>query len=488
MFWLAIISIVLSIISTLFLLASPYLRITSLGWFIGIWWIPILGALFFLLTVIRNQARGEDRHFDKLKAAHEHKPECQNHLMNCIARDHGFLPYFYLHDYELYRDDAFIPELINCIDNATTRVWITTYIFSGQVSEELLRSLTKAHERGVQVCLLIDRVGSGILTPSKAIQQKLAVYPFNFSIFRQSLLKSILFVEKRLHSKIVIIDEDMAFIGAHNLRDEVLSPNKNFARNTTLKFHGPVVQQLEAVFADLWLKNTEQELPVTQVSDGDIFPLVSSQPSPPQPSPLPSQTSSHLDLDDHSHEDQPQKTASGIPARIIFSDPVSRTHAYDQYLTTLLMAAKQRIYIWMPYMIPTQTMRDTLMAKCKLGLDIKVLVPGKSDSVLVDNTHQLVIRELNDCGVACAQSKGAFDHSKVLIIDDVVILGSTNLDYRSLYRNYEANIEVNDQEFCERIVREFDVEFANSVSVEKMKTGLMKTMLNQFTSLIAALY
>lgn len=483
MLWLAIISIVLSSISTLFLLASPYLRITSLGWFIGIWWIPILGSLFFLLTVIRNQARDEERHFGKLQARHEHNPECLSDRMNCIAVDHGFLPYFHMHEHTLYRDDAFIPALIQAINEAKSRVWITTYIFSGQVSEELLRSLTKAHERGVEVCLLIDRVGSGVLTPSKAIQQKLAVYPFKFSIFRASLTKSILFVEKRLHSKIVIIDEDTAYVGAHNLRDEVLSPNKNFARNITMKFNGPVVQQLEAVFADLWLKNTNEELVVTQGSDADVFPVSGH-------THLSQHDVSDSDLEVHSPDNGHDHgvTSSSMPARIIFSDPLSRTHAYDQYLMVLLMAAKSRIYIWMPYMIPTQTMRDALIAKCKLGLDIKVLVPGKSDSVLVDNTHQLVLRELNDCGVECVQSTGAFDHSKILIIDDVVILGSTNLDYRSLYRNYEANIEVNDFQFAGEVVKLFHEECEQAKQYSSKKNNVIKTIFYQFTSLIAALY
>ena len=463
MFWLAVISITLSIISTLFLLASPYLRITSLGWFIGIWWIPIFGSLFFLLTVIRNQARAEESHFHELKDAHRHREACLNDQMNCIALDHGFLPYFYLQEYQTCRDDEFIQELLNEIEKAEKRIWLATYIFSGEVSEQVLSRLREAHERGVQVRLLVDRVGSGLIFPTKAIKQFLASYPFQFSIFRESFFKSLIFVEKRLHSKIVIVDDDLAFIGAHNIRDEVKKGHEHFARNISLKFRGPVVQQLEAVFADLWLQNTKESLVTSDVQDSDIFPT-------------------------EAFGKEPSTGSPGIPARIIFSDPISRTHAYDRYLTILLMSATTRIYIWMPYIIPTQTMRDILMAKSKMGVDVKVLVPHKSDSPLVDNTHQLVLRELLDNDVLCAQSTDHFDHSKILIVDDLVVLGSTNLDYRSLYRNFEANIEVQDHLFAENFAALFNKEFSQALPASTAKPGLVKTIVNQFTSLIAALY
>ncbi len=462
-----IIIILLSLLSTSLLLMSPYLRITSLGWFIGIWCIPIFGALFFLLTVVRNRVQSENSHFCELKEAHKHNEDCMDDHINCLGVDHGFLPYFYLKDYSLLRDDEFVPTLHSAIDNASKRIWITTYIFSGNVGDELLKKLIAAHERGVKVYLLIDRVGSGLLFPNDEMKEKFANLPFQFSIFRESAINSVMFLEKRLHSKIVVIDDDTAFIGAHNLRDEILSTHEGFAKNASLKFSGSVVHQLEAVFADLWLANTKETLSTSDVDDTDVY-------------------ESHLH--DHENEHGNHDDDKGMPARVIYSDPIAYTHTYDQYLMVLLMAAQQRIYVWMPYVIPTQTMRNTLIAKHKMGLDIKILVPGKSDSALVDNSHQLVLHELFDNGIQCAESTGDFDHSKVLIIDNVVILGSTNLDFRSLYRNYEANIEVNDEHFAEEIVAAFDTEYEKAKAVTCMKVSLGKKMINQFTSLIAGLY
>lgn len=481
----------LSSVSTLFLLASPYLRITSLGWFIGIWWIPIFGSLFFLLTIVRKQAREDCCNFHLLKKEHQHHEDGLEDSINCLGIDHGYLPYFRLGEYQLFRDDAFIPALYESIESANRRIWMTTYIFSGKVSEELLVRLSKAHERGVQIRLLVDRIGSGLLFPSKSTNETLSALPFNISIFRESFFKSILFVEKRLHSKIVVIDDNLAFIGAHNLRDEVLSQNEGFAKNTSLRFSGSVVQQLEAVFADLWLINTGETLTETAVQAEDIYTVGTHE----------AQTV-HESHDTHEenekyeeHDVKPHKahnditpSSEDVPARIIYSDPISRSHTYDRYLTVLLMAAKKRIYVWMPYMIPTQTMRDTLIGKRKMGVDVKVLMPGKSDSMLVDNSHKLVLRELFHSGITCAESTGDFDHSKILIIDDLVVLGSTNLDFRSLYRNYEANIEVNDEHFSQTIVTEFEAEFDNARPVLDIKTPWLKTVFYQFTSLIAALY
>ena len=130
-------------------------------------------------------------------------------------------------------------------DLAQNRIWIATYILSGKVKIELIKKLNAAHERGVEVRLLVDRIGSGLVINSADFN----ALPFYTAIFHNSLFRSFFYMEKRLHSKIIVIDDDDAFIGAHNLRDEVLEVNQNFVKNISLRFSGSVVKQLDAVFA-----------------------------------------------------------------------------------------------------------------------------------------------------------------------------------------------------------------------------------------------
>ncbi|MFL0805235.1 MAG: phosphatidylserine/phosphatidylglycerophosphate/cardiolipin synthase family protein [Agarilytica sp.] len=449
----------LSLVSSLALLSSPYLRITSLGWFIAVWALPYVGALFFILTVVRAKKSAHNHAICHM--LDEHRGDvCQHGKVEKLGMSYEFLPYFHMNSAEILKDDAFVTSVCEAIDQATERVWITTYIFSGQVKEKVMAKLTDAHGRGVDVKLLIDRIGCGLFLASRDNPLGESV-PFDVSVFHESRARSFMFMEKRLHSKIVLADDD-AFIGAHNLRDEVIASHDDSVHNVSLKFSGSVVGQLEAVFVDLWKLNTGTEL----AASSEI----------------------HAHEEAQCHEDDRPTEHEGAPARIIFSDPIEREHNYNAYLGDLFFAATKRVYIWMPYIVPSHAMRRSIIAASKLGLDVRVLFPKVSDSPLVDNAHALVLKEFCDNGVSCALSTGDFDHSKILIIDDVVVLGSTNLDYRSLYRNYEANIEVNDADFSESIAEMFYQVFDASEKASDCDVGRVVHIKNQLTSLIAALY
>ncbi|MFL0801224.1 MAG: phosphatidylserine/phosphatidylglycerophosphate/cardiolipin synthase family protein [Agarilytica sp.] len=449
----------LSLISTVALLSSPYLRITSLGWFIAVWTLPYAGALFFILTVVRAKKNAHDHAIGHLLDEHS-GDVCHHGKVEKLGMGYDFLPYFHMASSEILKDDTFVESVCQSIEQAQERVWITTYILSGQVKEKILEKLTEAHERGVDVRLLIDRIGSGLLLKSR--EKPLGNHlPFDVSIFHASRTRSFVFMEKRLHSKIVLAD-GQAYIGAHNLRDEVIASHDKSVHNVSLKFSGSVVEQLEAVFVDLWKLNTGKELSVSS----DV----------------------HAHKEHHCDEKEAPTESEGAPARIIFSDPIEREHNYNAYLGDLFFSATKRVYIWMPYIVPSHAMRRSIIAASKLGLDVRVLFPKISDSPLVDNAHALVLKEFCDNGVSCALSTGDFDHSKILIIDDVVVLGSTNLDYRSLYRNYEANIEVNDPEFSETIAEMFHQVFDTSEKASQCDVGRLSHIKNQLTSLIAALY
>ena len=470
---LFIVYLLFSLTATWLLLSAPYLRITSLGWFIAIWSLPYAGALFFFLTVVRHRVTGHTEHYHELAQYAAPIEDGDNHVMsnvqriNNLGKNHGFLPYFLmtLDKTEILIDQQFIDALYKTIDQAQKRIWITTYIFSGAVKTTLIEKLIAAHARGVDVKLLVDRIGSGLVIPFSANKKTFDRLPFDTKVFHQKLRYSLLFIEKRLHSKIVIVD-DAAFIGSHNLRDEVLPSHQAFASNVSLYFTGSVVKQLEAVFADLWLTVSGEEVSTNNTA-AEL------------------QNKAAIDADKILSAAKQQKNAF---ARISFSEPMVGSLQYNRYFTSLFFAARKRILIWMPYVIPTQSMRSALIAASKVGLEVKVLMPAKTDSLLVDNAHQLVLRELADSGVECAVSPKPFDHSKIIIIDDVAIIGSTNLDHRSLFRNYECNIEVCDQGFCDSVVSLFEDKYREAEPVKQLTVCGTRNRFNQLSSLIASLY
>ncbi|VUD58831.1 putative cardiolipin synthase YwiE [Thalassocella blandensis] len=547
-----LVHIILALTATWMLFRHPYLKLTNLGWILGIWLIPLVGAVFFFITVVGSVSRGRSANFEKLRKSQalqrlmwkssytdqlapegqnptkitsaenqENSPDSagfeasegseglestvDNHStknnaddesksenpsceikataptqtqrlspeaqegkgpacsgfaqINQLGCDLGYLPYFCMDEYKVYRDKAFIPAFFAQLRQAKKRIWVSTYIFSGDVRQEFLSILEEAYERGVDVRLMLDRYGSEMMFLSKAKELWLRDYRFPIFVFRDSTLKSYLYIEKRLHSKIALIDEDTAFIGSHNIRDEAFKESDDFAHNISVQMSGTVVDQLSAVYADLWFYNVKREQRVL-----DIQEHLTGQ--------CESQAGEHTPL----------------PARIIFSEPLARSGIYQQYLSSLLLSARKRIYIWSPYVIPSNAMRQILIGSKRLNVDVRILVPQKTDSKIVDLTHKLVLKEFVDAGIPCVAAPGHFDHSKVIIVDDVVIIGSTNFDYRSIYRNYEANIEVYDREFADQWQKTFNEKFERESHITSMRHTHFGRIRSHLISLVAGLY
>lgn len=453
MWWLvSIISFLLALTASFNLLKQRYLRLTSLGWLIAIICIPLFGALAYFVVVVRSHQQRLDGLSCPLPYANQQLSGIE--LDDAVAQLHGFQMAKAVSDVQVLQDDEFLPALLSVINNAERSIALCTYILSGDVKGQVLEALAKASQRGVQVFCLVDRIGSALF---RSRVMTLAHYKrsnFHAEVYHAPIGRSILFAEKRLHSKILVVDGEVGFLGAHNLRDAINSSSPNFVHNLSVSFTGPVVRDLLESFAELWRSNSGEA-----------------------PAAL---------IDELRHE-RPAIKSAGL-GRIIYGDPIVQHGHYHEYLHSLLFSARKRLYIWMPYVIPSQGMRSNIIAAHKMGVDVKILMPKKSDSWLVDNAHALVINEWVDAGVPLAVGSGHFDHSKVLVIDDRVIVGSTNLDYRSLHRNHETNIELYPCDASRQIEQAFlqrfhDAEFMRCVEVNKFKT-----LVQQATSLIAGLY
>lgn len=454
MWWLlSVVSLLLAIAASYQLLKQRYLRLTNLGWLIAIICIPLFGSLAYFIVVVRSHQQRSDGLSCPLPFANYQLAGIE--LDDALAQLHGFQSAKAVGDITVLPDDAFLPALLAAIDNAERSIALCTYILTGDVKQQVLGALARASARGVQVYCLVDRIGSALFRSRVMTLNDYKRSNFHAQVYHASLGRSLLFAEKRLHSKIMVIDGHTAFLGAHNLRDAIVSTHPSFVHNLSVSFSGPVVRDLLESFTELWRANSGQVA---------------------------------RSLVEQLRQELPALTQQSALGRIIYNDPVVQHGHYHEYINALLFSAKRRIYIWMPYVIPSQGMRSNIIAAHKLGIDVKVLMPKNSDSWLVDNAHALVINEWVDAGVPLAVSTGHFDHSKVLIIDDRVIIGSTNLDYRSLHRNHETNIELYPCAATQEIEQVFLARFVSAEFMRCVEVNKFKTLVQQATSLIAGLY
>lgn len=301
-------------------------------------------------------------------------------------------------------EEAFA-DLMALIDGAEKSISIETYELKGDATGKVIvdRLIARA-TAGVEVRLLIDGFGS-FYVPRRLLRKLRragAKTAFFLPIWRITLLNR---SNLRDHRKIAVFDKMRVFAGGRNLADEYLGPKPNPKRWADLSFvlEGPAAAHYEEVFRYDWAFATREQLPQmtgpTNLAPGSGSAVVQVVPSGP-------------DVSDDS----------------IFAGMLS-----------LIFAAKQRAWIVTPYFVPNEMLAEALEIAIRRGVDVRVVVPEKSDQILVDLARGPYLRDLVALsGVPLLYTPGMI-HGKAVLIDDVAAaVGSANFDSRSMFLNFEV--------------------------------------------------
>ncbi|MGB6104490.1 MAG: phospholipase D-like domain-containing protein [Pusillimonas sp.] len=330
--------------------------------------------------------------------------------------------------------DQAYPAMIAAIDQANKSIALQTYIFDNDSEgRKVVDALARAAERGVQVRVLIDAVGSKYSRPpiirllrKKNIQAALFMTnPLGFLRMPYANLRS--------HRKILVVDGCTAFTGGMNIREGFVSAvaGADTASDTHFKVEGPVVLQLMSVFAHDWEFTTKERLPFeTWCCDTWCAPAPHS------------------------------------PARCIRSGPDRYIVGTHNMLLGAFAVAQKHIRIQSPYFLPDQVLLGAINTAARRGITVDIVIPGRNNLRLVNYamTAQLdqVIR--NQCRVWRAH--GNFNHSKLITIDGAwSYVGSSNMDPRSLRLNFELDMEIYSRELAAKIESLIDREIKNAEAV-----------------------
>ncbi len=294
--------------------------------------------------------------------------------------------------------------LLQLVDEAQRSIHVETFIFGrDEVGREVLRRLAERAAEGLEVRLLVDGVGS-LWTPrnfyAPLIQAggKLAV--FNPAIHIPFIRRTNL----RNHRKIAAADGRRALAGGMNITADDMSLAAKPAAWQDLSFvvEGPAAWHFDQVFRSDWRFAKGEDLPVPR----DV-PLAGLQP----------------------HEAVLQVVPSGPDV------------ANDPLLDTILMSifsAKERVWIVTPYFVPDDTVEQALLVACHRGVDVSILVPARSNHALADIARGSFLRHIQEAGGTIWQYAPAMLHAKLVIVDhDLAMVGSANIDMRSLLLNFE---------------------------------------------------
>lgn len=308
------------------------------------------------------------------------------------------------------------PALLEAISQAKKHIHIQYYIFEDDTTGQRISNLLiKKAQEGVEVRFMYDDFGSHAL--GRKFIRKLEASGVETAPFYKIIWYA--FANRlnyRNHRKIVIIDGVTSFVGGINVSDRYrndLSLNQIFWRDTHLKIHGSASFFLQYIFISDW--NFCSKTPITEHQNYLLRP-----------------------------EAVPQ--LKGDVVQVVASGPDSDLPVIYYTLIEAINSAKKSIYITSPYFIPGNSLMDALIIAANKNIDIKILVPGKSDSVMVNLAAQSYYTELSHYGVEIYRYERGFVHAKTLCIDDdIAMVGSANMDYRSFDLNFEANAIVYSQ-------------------------------------------
>jgi len=320
-------------------------------------------------------------------------------------------------------------------DLTSARDLITWHVFwlkPGAMADKLRSVMRERARAGVDILMLYDRVGSAGMDDS--YWDELREAGVDVHIFRPLTLSTLYKWQKRSHIRAVVIDGTLGYTGGFCIHDDWWGENP--VRDTSVRFQGPTVLQLQSAFAADWAEAT-----------GEL--IVGERAFP----------------DDPRHLDGPHIAGlvSGMPS--IGSTDIERFHALS------IAAARNRLYITNAYFVPDDDFRRFLVEAVERGVDVRILMSTK-DNIDSDSTYHAGRRHFEELlrgGVRIYEYGRNMVHAKTLTVDGIWSgVGSANFDNRSMSLNDEVMLLVHDESVAETLERRFleDLRDATELDLE----------------------
>ncbi|WP_337638337.1 cardiolipin synthase [Prevotella sp.] len=403
----------------------------TIAWVLVLLFVPVVGIVLYIFfgQNTRKMKLISGRSLDQLskrsmlefvEQRNLRMPEYFSSLVRLFTNQSLSLP-FKDNAVEFYTDGyQFFPALLQAIKGATNHIHLDTYIIADDPLGRLVSDalIVKARE-GVEVRLIYDDVGCWRVPERFFDRMRQAgvkvrsFMPVRFPAFTSK-------VNYRNHRKVCVIDGMQGFIGGMNIALRYVKGLHGGTlpwRDTHMRLRGSVVYALQRAFLVDWYFVDR-----TLINDHRYYPPM------------------------------PWHISNDSLAQVVTSSPIAQWPDIMQGYVRILLEAKRYVYMETPYFLPTEPVMFAMRTAALAGVDVRLLIPRRSDAWLIQLASMSYVTETLEAGVKVRLYEKGFNHSKLLVADDQIsTCGSTNIDFRSFENNFEANVFFYDRQTALRI-------------------------------------
>jgi cardiolipin synthase len=421
----------------------------AVAWSLVIILVPLMGAVLFWVfgyTHVNRPLRRVRRQRSAYRAQHpprtqsasrgeeeeDEHPATYSNLGQVARRVHAF-PITPGNSVALYHDtqEAFTA-LLDAIREARHHIHLEFFIVRSDITTDALVAVL-AHKvrEGVEVRLLYDAMGS-VNLKSRSLRPLLDAGGTARAFLPLNPLRSRIQVNLRNHRKIAVVDGRVGFTGGMNIGDEYLGKDDYFGywRDSFLRVAGPAVAGLQRVFAEDW------DFACREPLNGDAY--------------------------------FPELPATGdAVVQVVESGPDQEIKSIREIYFAAILSAQKRLWIASPYFVPDSGILDALRLARYRGVDVRLLTVLKPDHYLAYFAARYYMTEMLEVGVQIFQYKRGMMHAKLMMVDGQwAMVGSANLDNRSLHLSFEAGCALYTPALVAELEEQFERDLKDSVRLE----------------------
>jgi len=463
---------IVSIAVVIYILNKDYNPAYKLAWTLPILSFPLFGGLLYIISKgqssTRDFAKTEKRILGRIKSLYSFDKSVKDELLKSDEASGLISKYLENAGFPLYRGgkqtylasgEECLEAMKQAIKSAQNYVFIESFIIrEDSFFTELLEELTYKVKMGVEVRIIYDGMGS-LATLQRDFPERMAALGIKTMEFNPFIPVATVMQNNRDHRKIFVVDGKIAITGGINIADEYANRLERFGhwKDSSIMIEGKAVRSFVLMFLQTWYMQN----------------------------PIDADMCKYIDIM------YDEKDTDGF-LQPYCDSPLDRENTGERTYLSMISRAKRSIYITTPYLIPDNELVSALCVAAKSGIDVRIIVPHKPDKWYVHTVTRSFYSELVKNGVKIYEYTPGFIHSKTMAVDsERAVVGSINLDYRSLYLHFESAIfisgstvigDITDdfiktQELCEEITE-------TKVELIVKRHGLLMSLLKVFAPIL----